>query len=842
MRHPDQPIPASADRFGETAGPDQRTVLRALQESSQQLLVHDDFKDTAEAIYRILKKLLGAAAGYVALLSPDGRNNDLLFLDYSGVSCSVDPTLPMPVRGLRAEAYRTGRVAYDNDFSQSPWVEFLPPGHARLDSVLFAPLKIKGETVGVIGLANKPGGFSETDVQTAGLFGELAAIALSNSRNLQRLRTSEEHFRAVAQTATDAIISADGEGSILFWNSRAASLFGFSEEEALGRPVTIIIPERLQERHCAALDRVRVTGLYHLVGRTLETTGRHRDGREVPIEISLSQWEADGAIRFTAIIRDIFERKEIETALKASEERYRIIFEGATEGIIVADVETRAFQYINPAVCTMFGYPEKEFLRLTVSDLHPTESVPRVLVDFEALAQGLKTVASGVPCLRKNQTSFFADITATRMKIGERTCLVGFFTDTTERKKAENILQQTQIHLEQEVQRRTAELQAANTRLQEEMVGRQGVLQALELSERRFRAIFNQSFQFIGLLSPEGIVQEINQSTLTFLQLRYNEVVGRPLWELRLEAGLQATRRRIREAVGAAAQGNFVRFEFSVPLSSGPPRHIDFSLKPVFDEGNRIIWLIVEGRDVTLYKQIEGELRVSETRLRLLSSQVLSAQESERKRIAKELHDGIGQYLSAIKYRVEHALVLQESAGAAEDRFLQDMVPVIQEAIEEIRRICMDLRPSILDDLGIKATLSWFCREFQKTYTDIHIEQELSVREDQIQDALKIIIFRITQEALNNVAKHGRAGSIRLALAENEQGLGLEIQDNGRGFSVKEATEGAPEGRGLGLAGMKERTELSGGAFQVISEEGRGTLVRAVWPLINADAGSWKKS
>ena len=143
----------------------------------------------------------------------------------------------------------------------------------------------------------------------------------------------------------------------------------------------------------------------------------------------------------------------------------------------------------------------------------------------------------------------------------------------------------------------------------------------------------------------------------------------------------------------------------------------------------------------------------------------------------------------------------------------------------------MDLRPSILDDLGILATLSWFCREFQKTYADIQIQQNITVEEDHIQRSLKTAIFRITQEAMNNIAKHSRASVIHLALTKDDHLLYLEIRDNGRGFNVKQTLVSDTEGRGLGLASMQERAELFGGNFQLISEEGQGTLIRAVWPL-----------
>ena len=103
----------------------------------------------------------------MALLSKDEQANELLFLDAGGLPCRVDPRLPMPVRGLRAEVYRTGRVSYDNNFAESPWAGFLPREHARLENVLFAPVKIREKVVGVIGLANKPGGFTDQDAQAA---------------------------------------------------------------------------------------------------------------------------------------------------------------------------------------------------------------------------------------------------------------------------------------------------------------------------------------------------------------------------------------------------------------------------------------------------------------------------------------------------------------------------------------------------------------------------------------------------------------------------------------------------------------------------------------------------
>ncbi len=165
---------------------EQDVLLRA----SRAVLENREFARAARVIFDLCREMTGATAGYVALLSPGGEENELLFLEAGGRPCSVDPDLPMPVRGLREVAYRTARPVFDNDFENSRWKEFMPGGHVRLDNVLFAPLVVEERAVGLIGMANKEGGFNEDDARLAGALGDIAAIALINSRNLERLETS----------------------------------------------------------------------------------------------------------------------------------------------------------------------------------------------------------------------------------------------------------------------------------------------------------------------------------------------------------------------------------------------------------------------------------------------------------------------------------------------------------------------------------------------------------------------------------------------------------------------------------------------------------------------------
>ena len=221
-------------------------------------------------------------------------------------------------------------------------------------------------------------------------------------------------------------------------------------------------------------------------------------------------------------------------------------------------------------------------------------------------------------------------------------------------------------------------------------------------------------------------------------------------------------------------------------------------------------------------------LRNSQMELRLLSSKLIEAQENERKLIARELHDSIGASLTAIIYGLEEAL---DSACGEHATQLREVLAMAQETVEETRRISSNLRPSILDDLGILATINWFVRQFQGLYDSINIEKHIEVKEGQVAEPLKIAIYRIVQEALNNAAKHSEADTVRISLRLTEERLELTITDNGIGFDQATLLDQGEPGKGMGLAGMRERTELSGGSYTIRSKREEGTAVQASWPL-----------
>jgi signal transduction histidine kinase len=241
--------------------------------------------------------------------------------------------------------------------------------------------------------------------------------------------------------------------------------------------------------------------------------------------------------------------------------------------------------------------------------------------------------------------------------------------------------------------------------------------------------------------------------------------------------------------------------------------------------------------EIKEHRQTEIALRESEEQLRELSRKILEAQENERKLVAQEIHDSIGGSLAAIKFALEEKLESMEQNPLPEVISLEKIISHVDEAINESRRISANLRPSLLDDLGLLATISWFCREFGKLHPDLRIEQQLETAEDEIPEMLKVVIYRVLQEAMNNVAKHSDAKRVRLHLVEQDNRIEMSVADDGRGFDPADHFAEPRTVGGFGLQGMRDRTMLCDGKFEIASEKGKGTTVHVSLPCDTESIG-----
>jgi signal transduction histidine kinase len=225
-------------------------------------------------------------------------------------------------------------------------------------------------------------------------------------------------------------------------------------------------------------------------------------------------------------------------------------------------------------------------------------------------------------------------------------------------------------------------------------------------------------------------------------------------------------------------------------------------------------------------------IRESESALRALSGRLVEAQERERTRIAKELHDSIGANLTAIKYILEEKRYRMGAGNSPQEGpTLEKIIELVKETMEETQRMSTNLRPAILDDMGILAAVQWVVRKFQEVYSEITVETRMDIAEDDVPDTLKIVILRIVQEALNNSSKHSGADKIQLCLQRNNDNIELIVEDNGKGFALEGIRSQTDKTGGTGLMGMKERAEIYGGSFRIHSRLGKGTTIQATWSL-----------
>jgi PAS domain S-box-containing protein len=287
-------------------------------------------------------------------------------------------------------------------------------------------------------------------------------------------------------------------------------------------------------------------------------------------------------------------------------------------------------------------------------------------------------------------------------------------------------------------------------------------------------------------------------------------------------------RKIVLDACRRALNGETIRYDLNLR-----GRFWESNVSPFHNEASEIIGVIGVAYDSTEIYERDKEIEQGKQKLNDLSARLLQAQEMERKRLAGDIHDSIGQYLAAIGMRAQGVVNLIE-AGGLEDaaKSLKSLLPLIQQSVKEVRRIQADLRPAILDDMGIVATINWYVKEFKTTYPGIKLHKRISVLEDDVPDFIKPIVFRILQESLSNASKHSGADSVAVSLSHNRDRIALKISDNGHGFDPDDVhhDEGSMSS-GLGLKSMQERAQLSGGAFGVRSQAGKGTIIEVTWPI-----------
>ena len=410
-----------------------------LLDAFQQIPLCKTFEEAARKIFDQCKKLTGARSGYIARLSEDGKENEVLFLDAGGIPCDVDPDLPMPIRGLREIAYKTKDVVYDNAFSESSWMKYIPQRHMRLDNVLFAPVNIENQTVGIIGIANKAGEFSKRDVHIAKIFGDLAAIALTYAHSQESLRESEERYRSLFNNINDAVyihkILPSGEPSrFLHVNKAALKMLGYTAGELTSKsPLNLDDPDESSRYIPKVMKQLHDKG-----AANFEAVQIAKDGRKINVEVNAVVTDIGGEDCILSVCRDITERKQAEEALLASEKRFRGLTEMLPEAVFETNVNMD-LTYANQQAFSLFGFSKEDVEKgLNSLEMLASEDRQRGVENIAKRFQGKSIGISEYLGLRKDGSTFPILLHASPIiKQGTIEGLRGIIVDISGRKQAE---------------------------------------------------------------------------------------------------------------------------------------------------------------------------------------------------------------------------------------------------------------------------------------------------------------------------------------------------------------------------------------------------------------------
>jgi PAS domain S-box-containing protein len=350
--------------------------------------------------------------------------------------------------------------------------------------------------------------------------------------------------------------------------------------------------------------------------------------------------------------------------------------------------------------------------------------------------------------------------------------------------------------------------------LEERIAERKRAEVALRESEERYRELFENARDAIYVHDLEGNYIRVNHAAETLSGYTQDEIVGHNFVEFVAVADLSFGRKIFYARL--AEQGE-TAFEVDVIAKDGRRVPVEVRSRAIYENG---VMVGVQGiaRDIT-------ERKLAQDALQMFSRQLIEAQEDERRRISRELHDQIGQILTAIKMNLHTLSKIRPTSEIGSH--VKDNIDAVDEALRLVRDLSVDLRPPVLDDFGLVSAVCWYVDRYKKrTGLEVDVVIELPDQNQRFPREIETACFRIAQEALTNVVRHGQASHVLLQLVKDRNGLRLSIKDDGVGFDSESLRKRAPRAATLGLISMQERAHAAGGTIEIDSAVSKGTEIR----------------
>jgi len=627
------------------------------------------------------------------------------------------------------------------------------------------------------------------------------------------LRESEVRLNFHVNNSPLATIEWNTDFIVTRWSGEAEKIFGWNQLETIGKPIMdfpIIYDEDIPIVQ-KTLERLSDGSSKHVVSANRNYTKSKK--------VIYCEWynsvllnPQGKMISVMSQVMDITERKQAEDALRESEEKHRTILQTAMDGFWMVDMQGRLLE-VNETYCRMSGYSAQELMTMRVTDIEAAESSAYTTAHIHKIkSQGEDRFETRHR--RKDGSIFDVEISVQYQFVDDGP-LVVFIQDISKRKQAEQELilaNKELVYQNEEKEKRANELIIAN--------------KAFLQSEENFRRSISESPLGIRIISIEGETIYVNKAFLDIYE--YNS-----LEEFRSipainrytpESYVQHQKRKEKIKNGH----DIFDYEVSIVRENAEVRHIKVWRKEVLWNGVKHYQAF--NIDITEQKLVVEALNNSQQKLRKFAAHLQNAREEEKIAIAREIHDDLGQILVALKIDLgmfERKLSKGIEATTSEELLskFKDLSSQVDNTIKSARRIMNGLRPEMIELLGFEAACKSYLLEFEERY-HIPCQFESTSSELNINPQQSVTLFRILQEALNNIIKHAKAKVVKVQLNNRDNKIILEIIDNGVGFD--ENHKGRQDS--YGLIGMKERVLLLDGELDITSKVGKGTSVRVEIP------------
>jgi PAS domain S-box-containing protein len=663
---------------------------------------------------------------------------------------------------------REDPIRFDND--AVPFGDTLKPSA----SIMTAPIRHASRVVGLLSIQSYQSG--AYDAETLNVFQSLAdhcGEALNRIHAEELFYESEERFRQLAHHFEDVVWLTDREGSkVLYINPAYERMFRRTCESLYTRLesfMDVVHPDD-REGVTQLLERQRQGNHEPAEYRIIWPDGSehwiHR--RSIPIR------NTEGEIYLVAgIVQDITERKRAAESVTL----FRNLIEQSSDAIEIIDPVTLRFIDCNESAHRTLGYSREEFLSLTIFDIDPLID-PAMLrrFDEDMIETGFATLES--LHRRKDGTTFPVEVNVKLVKL-ERVYRLAIVRDITRRKQAE---------------------------------------EALRASEERYRELFENAKDAIYVHDLSGHYVSVNRAAESLSGFSRDEILGKHYSNFVSPRNLRNARTNLCKKLDEENETVYEVFMITKDRRAVP---VEVSSRLIYEKGEPIG---VQGivRDIT-------ERRRAQEALQTYSRRLIEAQEAERQHIARELHDEIGQVLTAVKINLQSIQRLGPDAAWLAP--LDESIGIVDEALGRVRELSIELRPSLLDDLGLSAALRWYVDRYaQRTGIIAEVVNDFSGAA-RLSRELETACFRIAQEALTNTVRHAQAKRVSVRLARSRDKVLLTITDDGAGFDVADLFSNANTVAALGLRGMEERALAVGGKLEIESAHDGGTRICASFPL-----------